>query len=155
MWGRPGYSQHLPAREWRGQPEQALQRERRSVYWFSWFNPLLCAVTGATRLPGISWHTDNQFSPSPSSWDGPSSPSSSYTWILCEVLNESLTTRRANGMLNASLVTSAMSSLVRLGVTVADRRRLGIVLQRTQPEDRKRISIMDNYRKALDPEARA
>jgi hypothetical protein len=48
-----------------------------------------------------------------------------------------------------------MSSLVRLGVTVADRRRLGIVLQRTQPEDRKRISIMDNYRKALDPEARA
>jgi hypothetical protein len=58
-------------------------------------------------------------------------------------------------MLNASLVTSAMSSLVRLGVTVADRRRLGIVLQRTQPEDRKRISIMDNYRKALDPEARA
>ena len=70
-------------------------------------------------------------------------------------MNESLTTRRANGMLNASLVTSAMSSLVRLGVTVADRRRLGIVLQRTQPEDRKRISIMDNYRKALDPEARA
>jgi len=74
-------------------------------------------------------------------------------WILLDVLDESLTSRRANGMLNASLITSTMGSLARLGVTVADRRRLGIELQRTQPEDRERISIMDNYRKALDPDA--
>ena len=62
-------------------------------------------------------------------------------WILCEVLNESLTSRRANGMLNVSLITSTMTALSRLGATVADRRRLGITLENQQPDDSQKVAI--------------
>jgi hypothetical protein len=40
-----------------------------------------------------------------------------------------------------------MAALVRLGTTEGDRRRLGIEIEKQQPDKDVRIAIMDEYRK--------
>lgn len=72
-----------------------------------------------------------------------------FAWLTCEILTEALTTRNAQtGMLNASMITSAMSDLARLGVTEGDRRRIRMEIEAEHELD-PTIAVLEDYRKTV------
>jgi CelD/BcsL family acetyltransferase involved in cellulose biosynthesis len=70
-----------------------------------------------------------------------------FAWLLMGVLQTALTERnRTTGTLTASLISNALSQLARLGVTVADRKRLGLILTQ-EHKDATITEIQAGYRK--------
>jgi hypothetical protein len=69
-------------------------------------------------------------------------------FVACDILNTGLTLiNPRTGSPNGVLLQTAMAALVRLGTTEGDRRRLGIEIEKQQPDKDVRIAIMDEYRK--------
>jgi hypothetical protein len=70
-----------------------------------------------------------------------------FAWLLLDVLNIAITERNASTLqLSASLLTNILSQLARLGVTVSDRKRIGLNLTR-QTQDATITDIQAGYRK--------
>jgi hypothetical protein len=70
-----------------------------------------------------------------------------FAWLLLDVLNIAITERNATTLqLSASLLTNVLSQLARLGVTVSDRKRIGLNLTR-QTQDATITEIQAGYRK--------
>ena len=78
-----------------------------------------------------------------------------FAWVLLDTLHDALTHPNLNtGQVSASLVNSCIANLARLGVCAADRARMGVTLKaETTTQDEKKAAIIDNYRKALYPDA--
>jgi hypothetical protein len=69
-------------------------------------------------------------------------------YIACEVLDTGLKAINPRTQSpNATMLQAASQMLVRLGCAEGDRRRLGIEIEKQQPDKDVRIAIMDDYRK--------
>jgi hypothetical protein len=77
-----------------------------------------------------------------------------FAWLLLDTLHQATThPNLTTGQVSASLVSSCLANLARLGVAHADRVRAGVILKSEQTTDTAKLAIMQSYRDNLRPQS--